>query len=71
MVPNVFVEVDLMMELARHYDPTDKKIKSEKGDIILVVTKDKMVDVFGLNPNYTANFRRVDLYVEYEGRKFA
>lgn len=35
------------------------------------VTKDKIVDVFGLNPNYTANFRRANLYVEYEGRIFA
>lgn len=67
----MFVEVDLMMELARHYNPTDKTIKSENGNIILEVTKDKMIDVFGLNPNYTTKFRRADLYVEYEKRKFA
>lgn len=70
VVPIFFVEVNFIMELGRHYNPMDRTIKSENGDIILEVIKDKMIDVFGLNPNYTIKFIFVELYVEYEKRKY-
>lgn len=71
VVLNVFEEFDLMMELVRHYNPTNRTIRNETGDIILEVTKEKMINVFGLNLNYTTKFRHANLYVVYEKRKFS
>lgn len=66
---NVFVEVDVMLELAKHYDPKDRKIKSENGTLILEVTRNKIVEVFNLNPNYTVSIK-LDLYNEYEHNRY-
>lgn len=48
-----------MLKLARNYDVKDRKIKSESGTTLLDITRDKIVGVFKLNPNYIV---RINFY---------
>lgn len=53
----MFTEVDMMMEFSRCYHPTNKIIRSENGDVIIEVIRDKIVEVFGLNLNNTMKIK--------------
>lgn len=65
-MPNVFVEVELILKLAKHYDAKDRTFKSENRTPLLQITRDKIVEVFKLNSNTTVSILFFELCNDYE-----
>lgn len=71
VVPDVSVEADLILELAKCYDPNDRVIKIfPNGAPMLDITRSQIVEVFNLNPSAIESIKFCVLFQEYEQNKF-
>src|SRR5271156_670981 len=57
-VPDVFLDVDLFLELANHYDVLTKTIKRNDGTNLLVLNRNSFMQAFGL---FSTMSTRIDI----------
>lgn len=50
VVPNVFMDVDLLMTITKSYDPTIKVVRRIDGECLITISPKEIREVFGLGP---------------------
>lgn len=50
--PGVFFDSDLLVDMAKKYDPITKIVKNHVGDNLFRVSPELIREVFKLNPNH-------------------
>lgn len=70
IVPNIFVEVDLIKAVVECDDPDLRIIRRKKGTPLMDITKSHIVRTFRLNPSATVSIHFNALCQEYERDKY-
>lgn len=51
VVPNIYVNIELITTIAKNYKPNTREIVANEGDRLTKITRDVINEVFMLNPN--------------------
>ena len=50
VIPNVFMDFDLFMTIAKNYDPIIRVVRKKDGECLITISPEKIQEVFGLEP---------------------
>ena len=60
VVPTIFLDVDMLVSLAKRYDPLTRVVSNFSGDKLFIVTAPMIREVFSLTTN-SALLEKIDL----------
>ena len=60
VVPSIFWDVDLLVTLAKRYDPLTRIVSNFAGDCLFAISPSLIKEVFGLSKN-NALLEKIDL----------